>query len=168
MHPAPCRSLVTKPVKSKAVKSIARLIAAVATVIALAGVARAQDCCADREASAALTSYLRENRLPLVGAEVYRSADGARRVVLYGFVASELGKTHAQGKALAFLANDSIAIDNRIAIRPEIRASGRRGRADMPNASSAAVGSQSFDQIMDDIEHYGVKSPPDEASLGSP
>src|SRR5580704_6266706 len=41
----------------------------------------------DPTASNALTDYFKHHRLPLVGAQVLRSpANGARKVVLYGFV----------------------------------------------------------------------------------
>src|SRR5215471_12446192 len=53
--------------------------------------------------SQALTEYLKQRKLPLVGAQVLRSADGRRMVVLYGFVGSDFGKADATKKARSFL-----------------------------------------------------------------
>src|SRR5215469_15568661 len=49
--------------------------------------------------SQALTEYLKQRKLPLVGAQVLRSADGRRTIVLYGFVGSDFGKADALKKA---------------------------------------------------------------------
>jgi hypothetical protein len=70
--------------------------------------------------SNALTDFLHNNRLPLVGAQVVDNAESGRQVVLYGFVATAFGKTDAETKARKFLKDPDIAIDNRIKIRPEL------------------------------------------------
>src|SRR5690349_10339095 len=48
--------------------------------------------------SQALTEYLKQRKLPLVGAQVLRRTDGRRMVVLYGFVGSNFGKADAANK----------------------------------------------------------------------
>jgi hypothetical protein len=73
--------------------------------------------------SQALTEYLKQRRLPLVGAQVLQRADGQRMVVLYGFVGSDFGKTDAVAKARRFLHDGNIDVDNRINVRPELLAS---------------------------------------------
>jgi hypothetical protein len=140
----------------------------------------AQQYTVDRSASDKLTSYLRHHRLPLVGAQVLTAADGGRRLVLYGFVATDFGRKDAESKALAQLGANTIPVENRIVVRPEIRelaahpkasppAEGSSGAGvPAPTDSSPNVSGKSFDQIINEIQQYGVKSPPDEQDLGTP
>jgi hypothetical protein len=132
----------------------------------------AQDYTVDRAASDDLTTYLRKNRLPLVGAQVLTSPDGQKRLVLYGFVASDFGKHDAETKALAHLGGSGFTVENRIAVRPEIEhlksshhnvSSSSPAQTETPNP-----GNLSFDHVMDDIQRYGVKDPPGEADLSGP
>lgn len=80
---------------------------------------------ADSSESRALTDYLKQRKLPLVGAQVLRSSDGRRRVVLYGFVGSDFGRSDAAQKARSYMHDSSIQVDNRINVRPELLASNR-------------------------------------------
>jgi hypothetical protein len=73
--------------------------------------------------SRALTDYLKQRKLPLVGAQVLRGPDGQRRVVLYGFVGSDFGKADAAKKTHLFLHDSTVEVDNRINVRPELLAS---------------------------------------------
>ena len=76
---------------------------------------------ADPGASTALTDYFKQHRLPLVGAQVLRNpSDGARAVVLYGFVGSDFGKSDAQHKAEDYINDTSVEVDNRIRVNPEL------------------------------------------------
>jgi len=131
----------------------------------------AQDYTADRTASDELTGYLRRHHLPLVGAEVLKTADGAERVVLYGFVATDFGKSDAKSKALEHLGKKGITVENRIVVRPEI---GKLKSSQAPGVAGAGVkepgnqADESFDQVIDEIQRFGVKSPPGEENLGSP
>src|SRR5882672_10016136 len=78
------------------------------------------DAAAPAPDSESLTQYLHSQRLPLVGAQVSASEGGGRDVVLYGFVAAELGSQHAEEHVRTFMHDSSIKIENRIKIRPEI------------------------------------------------
>jgi hypothetical protein len=115
----------------------------------------------DAAASQSVTSYLRQHRLPLVGAQVLRDTSGNRRLVLYGFVATEFGRKDAVDKALRYLNATNIPVDNRIKVRPEIA----RMKPQHTPAPVLNSGSQSLDQILNDIERYGVSSPPGEGNL---
>jgi hypothetical protein len=145
--------------------------AASAFVIAIAllgavSAAFAQQYNVDRKTSDALTAYLRENHLPLVGAQVTNG--DKRRVVLYGFVASEHGKDDAGQKALQYLGSGTELV-NRISIRPEIatmRHVQQDERANAPDQPDG--GGPTFDQILDDIQHYGIKTAPAEAEVAVP
>ena len=83
--------------------------------------------------SQALTEYLKQRKLPLVGAQVLRNAEGRRIVVLYGFVGSDFGKADAAKKAGLFLHNATVEVDNRINVRPELLASNRPSSAHSSN-----------------------------------
>jgi hypothetical protein len=110
----------------------------------------------DSGASTALTDHLKQNRLPLVGAQVMRNPNtGARSVVLYGFVGSDFGKSDAQRQAEDYINDPSVDVDNRIRVNPDLLAAGRSspppsttGSADMTDAqqqaSSALPGAQSY------------------------
>jgi hypothetical protein len=87
--------------------------------------------------SQALTEYLKQRKLPLVGAQVLRGADGRRMVVLYGFVGSDFGKADATKKARRFLHDPNVTVANRINVRPELLASNRPSNAAPSNPDYA-------------------------------
>ena len=95
---------------------------------------------ADQGESQALTHYLKAHRLPLVGAQVLDGSGGNRAVVLYGFVGTDFGKSDAAAKSQRFLAGQSVLVDNRIKVRPELLAS---GGASVPRSSSSSVNAAS-------------------------
>src|SRR5690242_14749239 len=53
----------------------------------------------DSPQSQGLSDYLKHHSLPLVGAQVVTSPSGGKQVILFGFVASDFGKTDAEQKA---------------------------------------------------------------------
>jgi hypothetical protein len=116
----------------------------------------------DAAESQSLTTYLRQNRLPLVGAQVLADGAGNRRIVLYGFVATDFGKTDAARKALAYVGNGAQAgtpapqVENRIEVRPEIARMKTQGP---PNAATDS-NNESLDRVLDDIDRYGVTMAP--------
>ncbi|HVC45050.1 MAG TPA: hypothetical protein VND20_09555 [Candidatus Binataceae bacterium] len=163
--------------------TFARMPLANAQVLA----AGAQNYTVDAAASTSLTDYFKRNRLPLVGAQVGKDPAGDRRVVLYGYVATPQGQRDAEQKATAFLGAPAPQIVDRIVLQPEIAnmpnggASGPGGSGaatvgsagDYAGAGAAGTGGVSFDQIIDAIGRYGVKSPPDDqnpaaGTIGSP
>ncbi|HEY9156894.1 hypothetical protein [Candidatus Binatus sp.] len=79
----------------------------------------------DSPQSQALSDYLKHHSLPLVGAQVVTSSSGGKQVILFGFVASDFGKTDAEQKARHYLKDPSLVVDNRIKISPEL--AGSRG-----------------------------------------
>ncbi len=78
-----------------------------------------------------LTDYLKSQRLPLVSAQVVDGGSGARQVILYGFVATNAGKSNAEAYTRRYLNDPGIVIDNRIKVSPELAKS-----APAPAASS--------------------------------
>jgi hypothetical protein len=122
----------------------------------------AQSYRVDPAASQSLTTYLRQHRLPLVGAQVISGGTGVPRIVLYGFVATKFGREDAARKALAYIQNDGRAgtlaptVENRIEVRPEIA----RMKAHAASSGPADPANESLDQVLDEIEHYGVRMAP--------
>ncbi len=78
----------------------------------------------DQAQSQALTDYLKDHRLPLVGAQVLAAPGGARQVILFGYVASGYGKQDAENKAHAYMKDAGVTVDNRITIQPELATAG--------------------------------------------
>ena len=128
------------------------------------GVLFAQDYKVDPQKSESLTTYLRQHRLPLVGAQVLTDSAGDRRIVLYGFVATSYGKNDAERKARTFVDGSTAGkpvptVQNRIEIRPEIA---RMKSQTAPSAIDTAQ--ESLDQVLNDIARYGVMMAPSDAS----
>jgi hypothetical protein len=125
------------------------------------GAASAQTYKVDGVDSQSLTTYLRQHRLPLVGAQVLNGSSGNRRIVLYGFTATEFGKNDAAAKALAYIENKTPSgmpipqIENRIEVRTEI------ARMKSSGATSAASANESLDQVLNDIDRFGVTMAPE-------
>ncbi len=171
-------AIATKTMTTAAIIAAGIAIASMATPT----IAIAQNFTVDTGASDALTSYLRQNRLPLVGAQIGTSSTGARRLVLYGYVATQMGKDDAQTKALAHLGAPPPEVINRIVIQPELanmRSSGEAGDQDASQGEattgsindyagsggpSGAFPGQSFDKVVDDIQRYGIKNMPDDST----
>jgi len=74
----------------------------------------------DSPQSQGLSDYLKAHSLPLVGAQVVTSSSGGKQVILFGFVASDFGKTDAEQKARHCLKDPTLVVDNRIKISPEL------------------------------------------------
>jgi hypothetical protein len=119
----------------------------------------------DEAESRALTDYLTQHRLPLVGAQVLNGPEGKRAVVLYGFVGSEFGRNDAAEKTRRFTGDTAMAVDNRIKVRPEILASktnpglGSAPPADMSGSpDGSSPDSSSPDNTSPDAAYPGVNS----------
>jgi hypothetical protein len=140
--------------------------AAIALELAAGGPALAQRYTVDSAGSEALTAYLRKHRLPLVGAQVLKGSDGGERLVLYGFVATNHGRKDAERRALAFLGDEGIPIEDRIVVRPEIarmKASGGASEnvpSEPGEPAPASSGGESLDNVLNDIAHFGINSAP--------
>jgi hypothetical protein len=137
-------------------------------------VAHAQAANVDRATSQALTAYLKEHRLPLAGAQVINDSSGGRRLVLYGFVATDEGKVDAEQKAIGYLGTPVPTVDDRLLVKPELatmtgpqpsdQAGSQQPEPDYPAEQNggAPASSISFDSLYQQIQRYGIKSPPGE------
>jgi hypothetical protein len=138
----------------------------------------AEDFTVDTAASEALTNYLRQNRLPLVGAQIGTASAGARRLVLYGYVATQIGKSDAESKAVAYLGAPRPEVVNRIVIQPEIaKMKGGSANGARNNSRAGSVGDytgatasgsfpgESIDQVLQEIQQYGIKTVPQDSAV---
>ncbi|MGD1027853.1 hypothetical protein [Candidatus Binatus soli] len=117
----------------------------------------------DSPQSQGLSDYLKHHSLPLVGAQVVTSTSGGKQVILFGFVASDFGKTDAEQKARYYLKDPSLVVDNRIKISPELAGS-RAGSGSTVNGvpSANAMPSDGSDPYAasGSIQDYQNNEPP--------
>lgn len=153
-------------------RSLPSAAVALILMVAIGGIVTsvvAQSYTVDRSASDALTSYLREHHLPLVGASVSKAGDGSTQVMLYGYVATQQGKRNAAARAAKYFKNDpSVALINRITVNPEIRDLGSNSTAAAPDAGmysapagSSSTGALTWDQVYREIQQGGIHPAPD-------
>jgi hypothetical protein len=118
----------------------------------------------DSPQSQGLSDYLKHHSLPLVSAQVVTSPSGGKQAILFGFVASDFGKTDAEQKARHYLKDSSLVVDNRIKISPEL-AGGHGGSGSTSNAlpPSNAMPSDGTDPYAasGSIQDYQNNMPPD-------
>ena len=119
----------------------------------------------DSPQSQGLSDYLKHHQLPLVGAQVVTSKSGGRQVILFGFVASDFGKTDAEQKARHYLKDQTVVVDNRIKISPELAGvkGGSAGSTVNGVPSANAMPSDGTDPYAESgsLQDYQNNQPPD-------
>ena len=101
-------------------RRIAAIITLLLSTLCLSGIVTAQTARIDSAASERLTKYLHKNRLPMVGAQISSTSSG-RTLMLYGFVATDFGKSDAVVKSKRYLHDEDIAVINNIRVDPQVR-----------------------------------------------
>src|ERR1700683_3683204 len=101
-------------------RRLALLLVVLLATLCAGGPVFAQSSGVDTDTSARLTKYLHKNRLPMVAAQISNSSVG-RRLMLYGYVATDFGKTDAETKSRRYLHDSTIAVINNIKVDPEVR-----------------------------------------------
>lgn len=117
----------------------------------------------DSPSSQGLSDYLKHHQLPLVNAQVVTSPSGGRQVILFGFVASDFGKTDAEQKARHYLKDQSVLVDNRIKISPELAGpNGRPGATvnGVPSANAMPADGTDPYAASGSIQDYQNNEPP--------
>ena len=109
----------------------------------------------DSPQSQGLTDYLRHHSLPLVGAQVVTSTSGGKQVILYGFVASDFGKTDAEQKARHYLSDPTLVVDNRIKVSSELAGTKGSSGSNTPYDSNDPYASSGS------VQDYQNNLPPD-------
>jgi hypothetical protein len=121
-----------------------------------------KDATVDQTQSQALTDYLKNHRLPLVGAQVLAAPDGQRQVILFGYVASGYGKQDAENKAHAYMKDTAVTVDNRITIQPELAsANAPAGAASNPPVNSNSSAQSAYDPALGNAQQYQQQSAQD-------
>ncbi len=87
----------------------------------------------DQAQSRSLSDYLKAHQLPLVTGQVVTSPAGKQQVILFGYVASEYGKSDAEQKARRFLNDQQVLVDNRITISPDLASGENNGSSNGSN-----------------------------------
>jgi hypothetical protein len=120
----------------------------------------------DNSQSTALTNYLHSHQLPLVGASVLASGGGARKAIVYGYVATPFGKADASDKVRQWLNDSNALVDNRIKIEPDLAG---------PAQSQSPMTADNLDLNNPDIQKYEAQQNREQAqqqqqymSQGSP
>jgi hypothetical protein len=115
------------------------LVAWLMVALSWLSTAQAETPVPDTELSSRLTDYLHAHRLPLVGAQVLSSGAG-RSVMLYGYTATDFGKSDAEAKARRFLKDADIAVNNHIRVMPELAS--MKSSSPRASASSPPMGTE--------------------------
>jgi hypothetical protein len=134
------------------------------------GSAAAQSSGVDAAASDKLTKYLHKNRLPMVGAQVLNTSSG-RRLMLYGYVATDFGKTDAVTKSKRYLQDSSISVVNNIQVNPQVRHLKRQPDQDAPaqmGDSNRMPPRADWENTFDDTLRTGGATPSNDPALKMP
>ncbi|HXW84414.1 MAG TPA: hypothetical protein VEJ86_08405 [Candidatus Binataceae bacterium] len=94
----------------------------------------------DQSQSRTITDYLRAHQLPLVGAQLVSAPGGQRQVILFGYTATDFGRSDAESKVRKYLNDPNLEIANRIQVSPELaNASPSDTQPPPPSTSTAPV-----------------------------
>ena len=96
------------------------VVSAIILILAIGGVARAQNYVIDQGTSDAITKYLRMNELPMVTAQFSTSPGGSKQLILTGFVATQFGRDDAERIANAYLNDPSVNMVDQILLDPHV------------------------------------------------
>jgi hypothetical protein len=121
------------------------LVTAMIVMIAIGGVARAQNYVIDQGTSDAITKYLHMNELPMVTAQFSTSPGGSKQLILTGFVATQFGRNDAERIANAYLNDPSVNLVDQILLDPHVE--DLRAPAGSSAAASSAQSPNSPDQL---------------------
>ena len=121
------------------------LIWAIIVMLAMGGIARAQDYVIDQRTSDAITKYLHMSELPMVTAQFSTSAGGSKQLILTGFVATQFGRDDAERIATGYLNDPSVNMVDQIVLDPHVE--DMRPSAGSAAAASGSQSSSSPDQL---------------------
>jgi hypothetical protein len=98
-----------------------------------------------KDQSRVLTDFLKAHGLPLVGASVVPTG-GSRRVILYGFVATEQGKADAEKQVRQLVNDHRVLVVDRVLVQPELLAMDQSTDSANPHGATRS-GGDVFSQI---------------------
>jgi hypothetical protein len=119
-------------------RRVQALVSAMIVMLAIGGVARAQNYVIDQGTSDALTKYLHMSKLPMVTAQFSTSPGGSKQLILTGFVATQFGRNDAERIANAYLNDPSVNLVDQILLDPHVE-----DLRAPPGSAAAASGARS-------------------------
>jgi hypothetical protein len=135
------------------------------------GSAAAQSSNVDTVTSDKLTKYLHKNRLPMVGAQVSKTSSG-RQLMLYGYVATDFGKTDAVTKSKRYLQDSTVSVVNNIRVNPQLRhlkrGSPDQSPPDQMGDSSRMPPRADWENTFDNTLRSGGATPSNDPALNMP
>jgi hypothetical protein len=114
-------------------------------MLAMGGVARAQNYVIDQRTSDSITKYLHMSELPMVTAQFSTSPGGSKQLILTGFVATQFGRDDAERIATGYLNDPSVNLVDQILLDPHVE--DMRPPAGSAAASSGSQSPSSPDQL---------------------
>ena len=136
------------------------LVTAIIAMIAIGGVARAQNYVIDQGTSDAITKYLHMNELPMVTAQFSTSPGGSKQLILTGFVATQFGRNDAERIANAYLNDPSVNLVDQILLDPHVEdLRPPPGSAAASSAQSPNSPDQLWNKTMQGIYKNGGQAP---------
>ncbi len=152
-------------------RRIVQILAVAWCVTGIAGTAIAQSSSVDTSASAKLTKYLHNHRLPMVGAQI-SNTDAGRQLMLYGYVATDFGKEDAVTKSKAYLHDSTIAVTNNIRVNPQLkhlkRPQSSDGASDPMGSGAIPPPRADWENTLDNTLRSGGASPSNDPALRMP
>jgi hypothetical protein len=137
------------------------LIWAIIAMLAMGGMARAQNYVIDQRTSDAITKYLHMSELPMVTAQYSTSPGGNKQLILTGFVATQFGRNDAERIATGYLNDPSVNMVDQILLDPHVE--DMRPPAGSAAAASGSQSANSPDQLwnktMEGIYKNGGQTP---------
>ena len=126
-------------------RRVQALVSAIIVMLAMGGVARAQNYVIDQGTSDAITKYLHMNELPMVTAQFSTSPGGSKQLILTGFVATQFGRDDAERIATGYLNDPSVKMVDQILLDPHVE--DMRGAQPVRQAHAGSQSPSSPDQL---------------------
>ena len=130
-------------------------------VLAICGMARAQNYVIDQRTSDAITKYLHMSELPMVTAQFSTSQGGSKQLILTGFVATQFGRDDAERIATGYLNDPSVKMIDQILLDPHVEdmRGAQQGSTGAAGAQSANNPDQLWNKTMQGIYKNGGQTP---------
>ena len=130
-------------------------------MLAMVGVARAQNYAIDQRTSDAITKYLHMSELPMVTAQYSTSPGGSKQLILTGFVATQFGRNDAERIATGYMNDPSVNLVDQILLDPHVEdmRGAQQGSAGAAGSQSANSPDQLWNKTMQGIYKNGGQTP---------
>ena len=128
-------------------------------MLAICGMARAQNYVIDQRTSDAITKYLHMSELPMVTAQFSTSQGGSKQLILTGFVATQFGRDDAERIATGYLNDPSVKMIDQILLDPQVEDMRPPAGSDAAASQSPSSPDQLWNKTMHGIYKNGGQTP---------